>query len=114
NRMRVEEGVAAEADLIRTELERDRAEAQLTLHEAEHARVRAELAAFLGDLGSGVPHIVVAVDDSPMRLPRLPDSSAEGRESMPAAPSSLVLAGLDRRPDVRAARERLAAAGAGV
>ncbi|HUQ82758.1 MAG TPA: TolC family protein, partial [Gemmatimonadaceae bacterium] len=114
NRTRVEEGVAAEADLIRAELERDRADAQLTLHEAEHARMRTELAAFIGDLGSGAPHIVVAVDDKPMRLPPFADSSADHADSMYVVPRSVVGIGLERRPDVRAARERLAAAGAGV
>jgi cobalt-zinc-cadmium efflux system outer membrane protein len=114
NRMRVEEGVAAEADLIRAELERDRAEAQLTLHEAEHAKMRTELAAFIGDLVSGVPHIVVAVDDRPLRLPVSVNSSAERGDSMHVVSGSVVRVGLDHRPDVRAARERLAAAGAGV
>jgi cobalt-zinc-cadmium efflux system outer membrane protein len=98
NRTRVEEGVAAEADLIRAELERDRVAAQLTLHEAEHARMRAELAAFVGDLRSGVPNVVVTIDDAPIPLPDFPKGEAD----------------LERRPDVGAARERLTAAGAGV
>jgi cobalt-zinc-cadmium efflux system outer membrane protein len=98
NRTRVEEGVAAEADLIRAELERDRTEAQLTLHEAEHARMRAELATFLGDVGAGVPNVVVTIDDSPIPLPDFPEGRAD----------------LHRRPDVGAARERLTAAGANV
>src|SRR5260370_10429212 len=49
NRTRVKEGVAAEADLIRSELERDRAEADATLQEADLARARADLSVFLGD-----------------------------------------------------------------
>src|SRR6266480_4339530 len=62
NRSRVKEGVAAEADLIRSELERDRAEADATMQEADLARARAGTT----------------------------------------------------RPDIHAARERVAAAGAGV
>ena len=114
NRMRVEEGVAAEADLIRTELERDRAAAQLTLHEAEHARMRAELAAFLGDITTGVPDVLVTIDDTPIPLPTLDGPTGT---TVPAAPPVLVAASpaqLARRPDVRAARERLTAAGAGI
>lgn len=113
NRTRVEEGVAAEADLIRAELERDRAAAQLTLHEAERARMRAELAAFFGDLRSGVPNVVVTIDDSPMALPDFPDASS-ARIDARGAPLAVGQADLERRPDIRAARERLTAAGAGV
>ena len=114
NRTRVEEGVAAEADLIRTELERDRAVAQLTMHQAEHARRRAELAAFLGDITAGVPDVLVTVDDTPIPLPTL--DGAAGANAAPAR-GALVAASsaqLARRPDVRAARERLTAAGAGI
>src|SRR5213595_2786115 len=49
NRSRVKEGVAAEADLIRSELERDRAEADATMQEADLARARAELSVFLAE-----------------------------------------------------------------
>ena len=80
NTTRVDEGVAAESDLIRAELERDRSAAQLALYEAEHARARAELAAFLGDVAGGVPDIVVRIDDAPMALPpsRAESSAAAG------------------------------------
>lgn len=98
NQARVREGVAAEADLIRAELERDRAEAEATMHEANLARARADLAAFVGDQAASSLQLVVVEDDVPLALP---DTSAPGR-------------GLATRPDIRAARERLAAAGASV
>jgi len=95
NRHRVEEGVTAESDLIRAELERDRAATNATLQEADLARARAELAAFLDRGTISGADIVVAIDDAPLALPP--------RDETPS-----------QRPDVVAARERLAAAGAGV
>ena len=92
NRSRVKEGVAAEADLIRSELERDRAEADATMQEADLARARAELSVFLAEEAG--PFAVVALD-APLALP---DVALAGRA----------------RPDIRAARERVAAAGAGM
>jgi len=92
NRSRVKEGVAAEADLIRSELERDRAEADATMQEADLARARAELSVFLGEEPG--PFAVVALD-APLALP---DVALADRA----------------RPDIRAARERVAAAGAGM
>lgn len=108
NRARVEEGVAAEAELIRAEVERDRATAQLTLHEAEHARMRAELAAFL-DMPTAA-HLSVTVDDRPVALPM----DAAERPNHEGVHGTGAIAGVDRRPDVRAARARLTAAGAGI
>src|SRR2546422_1174178 len=95
NRTRVKEGVAAEADLIRSELERDRAEAEATMQEADLARARADLSVFLGD--EPVRFRVTAFD-APLALPDVPLTSRAG----------------NTRPDIRAARERVAAAGAGV
>jgi outer membrane protein TolC len=112
--LRVGEGAAAEADLIRAELERDRAAAQLTLHEAEHARMRAELATFLGDLRADFPNVVVTVDDSPIPLPGFADSADQHAADEHDVPLSVASVDLVRRPDVRAARERLTAAGASV
>src|SRR3989441_7105401 len=95
NRTRVKEGVAAEADLIRSELERDRAEADASMQEADLARARADLSVFLGD--EPVLFRVTAFD-APLALPDVPLTSRAG----------------NTRPDIRAARERVAAAGAGV
>jgi cobalt-zinc-cadmium efflux system outer membrane protein len=97
NRMRYEEGVAAEADLIRTELERDRSLADATIQEAELARAAAELAAFLGPILPG-SRMAVVIDSTPLAM-------------VLAAPDA---AAMSLRPDVRAARERLTAATAGV
>ena len=98
NRSRVREGVTAEADLIRSEVERDRAAADATMQEAELARARADLAAFLGDPASMPPaDFVVVVDDRALALPSTPST-----------------AGAPSRPEVRAARERASAANAGV
>ena len=98
NRSRVHEGVAAEADLIRSEVERDRAAAGATLQSAELARARADLSAFLGDPASFAPAVlVVAVDDGALPMPAPANTNAA-----------------QSRPEVRAARERTAAANAGV
>jgi len=97
NRTRVKEGVAAEADLIRSELERDRAEADATMQEADLARARADLSVFLGDEPVAAPFLVVALD-APLALPDVALASRAG----------------SARPEIRAARERVAAAGAGV
>jgi cobalt-zinc-cadmium efflux system outer membrane protein len=98
NRSRVREGVTAEADLIRSEVERDRAAAEATMQEAELARARAELSAFLGDPASMSQAVfVAAVDDRAL--------------AMPSTTTARTAAG---RPEVRAARERASAANAGV
>lgn len=97
NRARVHEGVAAEADLIRSELERDRAEADATMQEADLARARADLSVFLGDDVAAMSYRVAAVD-APLALPDVTPTNLTGAA----------------RPDIRAARERVAAAGAGV
>src|SRR6267143_2931705 len=94
NRTRVKEGVAAEADLSRSALERDRAEADATMQEADLDRARADLSVFLGD--EPVIFMVTAFD-VPLALPDVALASRAGTT----------------RPDIRAARERVAAARAG-
>jgi outer membrane protein, heavy metal efflux system len=123
NRARVKEGVAAEADLLRSELERDRAVAEATMQEADLARSRAALAAYLGEpiAPSG---LIVAIDDAPFPLPDVsadPIVSAVATRpiaspdpSTTAAPPTVADRALAGRPEMRAARQRLAAAGAGV
>jgi len=96
NRSRVKEGVAAEADLIRSELERDRAEADATMQEADLARARADLSVFLGEPTAA--SFLVAALDAPLTLPDVSPTSRTGTT----------------RPEIRAARERVTAAGAGV
>ncbi len=99
NRLRAEEGVAAEADLIRTELERDRALADASLQEADLARARAELATLVGISAFPTISIAVAIDSNPLGM-------------MLTAMDASAAASL--RPDVRAARQRLTAAASGV
>ena len=96
NRTRVTEGVAAEADLIRSELERDRAAVDATMQEADLARARADLSVFLGDQPAA-PFLAAALD-APFALPDAALASRAG----------------SARPDIRAARARVAAAGSGV
>ncbi len=110
NRTRVQQGVTAEADLIRSELERDRALADAGVQAAELARSRVDLSAFLGD-----PVIVgtmwrVAVDEMPLAWPNLPTVARVAATKAPAQGMMLSAAEVDQRPDVTAARERLAAA----
>ncbi|MEP7002756.1 MAG: TolC family protein, partial [bacterium] len=101
NRARVAEGVTSEADLIRSGLERDRATADAAMQEAELAQARAELSTFLGSSGRArSASLRVALDSAPLVLPAL-----EYAEAVPASAA---------RPDVRAARERLDAASAGI
>ena len=98
NSARVKEGVTAEADLIRSRLERDRAEAEETMSKADLAMARAELAAYLGD--PAVVTIEAMVRELPLSIP-VSDSFS----------SSDVVG---RRPDIRAAHERVEAAAAGI
>ena len=104
NRARVAEGVAAEGDLIRVEVERDRATTERALQESELARARAELLPFLGDThwtATVLASLVVAVDDSVVPV---------GAVLPPQ--EGLTARALTLRPDVAAARARVRAAGA--
>ena len=105
NRARAEEGVAAEADLIRSEVERDRVGAEAAMQDAELVQARAALGAFLpsGRFSDVGPRVVL--DGAPMPLPASRALSAD----TVAAPR-----GLEVRPEVRAARERLAASNADI
>ena len=96
NRARVKEGVAAEADLIRSELERDRADVEATMQEADFARARADLTVFLNAQPDA--QFLVAARDAPFALPDVSPTARTG----------------SARPDIRAARDRVAAAGSGV
>ncbi|HEV8357383.1 MAG TPA: TolC family protein [Gemmatimonadales bacterium] len=103
NRNRVTEGVAAEADLLRAQLERDRAVAQAATHSAELAGAAAALSEFVDAsrvLRPGDSVLVrVEVTDEPLELP--------AGLSPPADATPLL-------PGVRAARERLDASGAAI
>ncbi len=123
NRKRVDEGAAAEADLIRSQLERDRALADQTMQEAELARARAGLSPYLGDATSpfgSATHNAALVDAGPAPLPLVlagPGDSSAMTPTRRARADSLAgrnPIGLDQRPDVLSARERVTAASAGV
>jgi cobalt-zinc-cadmium efflux system outer membrane protein len=130
NRTRSREGVSAEADLIRAQLERDRAWAEATMQEVKLVLARAELAGLLGDslgrqsLSSGP---IVSISDQPLAMPQLEATStgpflianstrSDGdAASIGSAHGMAPVSGLlDKRPEVQAARERLSAASSGV
>ncbi len=107
NRARVGEGVAAEGDLIRIEVELDRASTDRALQEVELVRARSTLAPFLGDADRMVAltaSLAVAADDS------APAALAEGLR--PA--DEFISRALALRPDLAAARARARSAGAEV
>ena len=115
NRARVSQGAAAEADLIRSELERDRAAADAAMDAADLARARADLGAFLGDSEMTAATLPVSANQSPFELA----STTTGAGISPSSPSTkfdaaLLQAALDARPDLQAARARVQAARAGV
>ena len=95
NRARVREGVAAEVDLLRSEVERGRASVNVALMEAELARARADLSQFLPDVVGRPAALVVTVPNRPLSLP------AES-PTMPV------------NPELRSARERAAGAASGL
>jgi cobalt-zinc-cadmium efflux system outer membrane protein len=113
NRSRVTEGVTAESDLIRSELERDRAAAEVTMQEVELAQARAVLAGYIGDPRSSSSGLSVAAGDVPMRVPDafVRDDLAVSGAGGPAAAGAR---GLSRRADVHAAEQRVLAASAGI
>ena len=105
NAARVKEGRTAEADLIRTQVELDRLDASLTLAQIELTQARASLSLFLGRATIDADSVRVVIDDTP----------APGAAATPTAlPSlgALLTAARASRPDVIAARARVAAAGA--
>lgn len=117
NQARVREGVAAEADLLRSQLERDRAGAEATRFEADLIRSRALLASFVApDAGPPTAILVASADAltvdvqvAPLPLPSVGIAAGAG------VPSSSALTGaFTGRPQTVAARERVAAATAGV
>jgi cobalt-zinc-cadmium efflux system outer membrane protein len=90
NRVRVREGVTAEADLIRSELERDHVLNDLAMSESDLARAQADLQTFLSGRFQ-VTALQVDIDSVPLRT------------------SITTLTGAVSRPQVEAARERLVA-----
>ena len=102
NRGRVREGATAEADLIRTQVELDRSEAEAVSQRIQLARAWASLKPFLDSstaapLHGGEPPRVEVVD-------------VGGSDSAMPDLASLVTQGRTTRPDLMAARARVAAA----
>ena len=104
NRARVREGVAAEADLIRTEVELDRVGAGVTLDRVELVRARAALAAYIG-VGPAREAGETGPTDS-LRVAIDPGSS--GDSTLRSLAEFMQQARI-RRPDIIAARARSAA-----
>ncbi len=97
---RVKEGAAAEGDLIRLQVERDRAATDRVLAQVELIRASATLAPYLAELGTtSDSSVVVTTDDSTLLTGTLP-------------PAATFTSRMATRPDVLAARARARAAGA--
>lgn len=103
NRSRVAEGAAAEGDLIRVQVELDRAATNVALEEVELARARAELLPYLG-----------GADAVPVPFDSLRVSQPSVVVAVSALPSPLLLVNRarQRRPELIEARARVTAAGA--
>lgn len=87
NAIRVKEGVTAEADLIRSELERDHVLNELAIEESDLARAQADLQTFIGSArASGA--VQVDVDSLPLNMPET--SSVAARPEIQAAQARLL------------------------
>lgn len=100
-RARVAEGAASEGDLIRLQVERDRAVTDRVLQQVEVVRARGALAPFLDDSQMARRGEILVVDDDSLFV-----------AAVALAPASAFTGRTTLRPDVIAARERAAAAGA--
>jgi cobalt-zinc-cadmium efflux system outer membrane protein len=104
NRKRVSEGAIAEVDLLRVEVELDRATTNVALARIDLARSWAELRPLLGapaaPIAAGAPTVHrVHVPEAPATTPSMPLSD-------------LLVQARQQRPEIIAARARVAAAGA--
>ncbi len=105
NQSRLTEGVAAEGDLIRIQVEVARAATSTALEEVELARARAALLPFLGDGTTGRP----SLDSLSVNV----EDVAPAADTLPPLERFVALA-RGGRPDLQAARARAAAANAEV
>lgn len=106
NRSRVKEGVTAEGELLRVEVELDRATTQVTVAEVELARSRAALQPYLGDaLGGARTLASIRVD--------VPDRAVPTTASIPTLGVALARA-RDQRPELVSGRAHTAAATAAI
>jgi cobalt-zinc-cadmium efflux system outer membrane protein len=113
NRARAREGVAAEADLLRSALERDRAAAEATMADAELAQASAQLSSYLDAPGMLGPVELIA-GELPLALPAAATQPLVTNDTIVERGGGMPPSSISRRPDVRAAREREAAAAAGI
>jgi cobalt-zinc-cadmium efflux system outer membrane protein len=111
NRVRVREGVTAEADLIRSELERDHVLNELAMAESELARAEADLQTFIRARPQPTENLV-EVDSLPLDLDstvfarrRLQEPAGAQRPGADASPTVTLFS----RSEVEAARQRLIA-----
>lgn len=104
---RVKEGATSEGDLIRVQVELDHAEASLAMERVELARARGVLAPYLGSmtLASALDSIRVYADTMANAA-----STPSGNAALLAPLSSYVSRASRARPDLVAARARVAAA----
>lgn len=112
NRARVSEGVAAEADLIRTELELDRVAASVTLEQVELARARAELAPYVvgtATVATTVADRLAALRSDSLRV-AVDDGPTSAQQASLAPLAEYVAQARLARPDLLASRARAAAA----
>jgi cobalt-zinc-cadmium efflux system outer membrane protein len=104
NRVRVDEGVTAEGELLRIQLELDGAATAVAFAEVELTRARAEVAPYLGNVGTNVG------GPMPIRVD-VPNAVASGPSALPAFDRVLVRA-RQQRPELVASRARVASAAA--
>lgn len=109
NGARAREGVAAEADLLRSALERDRAAAEATIADAELAQASAQLASYLGD-SPMVDAVDVRAGEMVLALPAVSTPARGENDALVQRGGGVTLSSTALRPDVRAARERETAA----
>lgn len=107
NRNRVSAGAIAEVDLLRVEVELDRATTNVALARIDLVRSWAELRPFLGAASAPVPPTAAGAPTLPrVRVPEAPAVTAS------MALSDLFARAREQRPEIVAARARVAAAGA--
>ena len=111
NHVRVREGVTAEADLIRSELERDHVLNELAMAQSDLARAEADLQTFIR-VRPGPAEVLVEVDSLPLNLDSTVFARRRLQQSAGAEPRAVDTSQTGRlvaRPEVEGARQRLLA-----
>ncbi len=110
NRTRVSQGATAEIELIRVQVELDRATTNAALARIDLSRSWGELRPYVG--AAAVPSMASEPSPAPLPRVRLPDIG--GATAVSAALSDLVSRARDNRPELLAARARATAADADI